>query len=197
MVACAAQSAYLEIAFQQFVDNHADSVLTSRDDGDARECLRQKAQLSENTAPWKKVSTLRKHLIIRRRIPLNLDDSPADVRSFDGKAIHVTAKVDDQLHSLSKFDVGLYGLRVDGVVEALLMVANRLDFLRLAVVDKLSVGLSPDISDDRLWLDRVSVLSDAFAAIVYKLRSHTCCNYGMLANDGARRVMIDMTFGCG
>ena len=153
MVACAAQSAYLEIAFQQFVDNHADSVLTSRDDGDARECLRQKAQLSENTAPWKKVSTLRKHLIIRRRIPLNLDDSPADVRSFDGKAIHVTAKVDDQLHSLSKFDVGLYGLRVDGVVEALLMVANRLDFLRLAVVDKLSVGLSPDISDDRLWLD--------------------------------------------
>jgi len=43
VVACAAQSAYLEIAFQQFVDNHADSVLTSRDDGDARERLRQKA----------------------------------------------------------------------------------------------------------------------------------------------------------
>ena len=40
---CAAQLAHLEIAFEKFVDNHADRVLTSRDDGDARERLRQKA----------------------------------------------------------------------------------------------------------------------------------------------------------
>ena len=100
----------------------------------------------------------------------------------------MTAKVDDQLRSLRKFDVGLYGPRVDGAVEALLMVADRLDLLRLTVVGV----LLPDISDDRLCLDRVSVLSDAFAAVVYNLRSHTLCNYGTLANDGARRVMIDM-----
>ena len=108
-----------------------------------------------------------------------------------GKTIHLTAKVDNQLRSLSKFDVGLYGPRVNGAVEALLMVADRLDLLRLAVVAVLSVGHSPEISDDRLWLDRVSVLSYAFAAVVYKLRSHNICNYGVLANDWARHVMID------
>ena len=43
VVACAAQSAHPEIASQQFVDNHADGVLTSRDDGDAgQKRLRQK-----------------------------------------------------------------------------------------------------------------------------------------------------------
>ena len=104
----------------------------------------------------------------------------------------MTEKADDQPRSLSKFDLGLYGPRVNGAVEALLMVADRLDLLRLAVVAVLSVGHSPEISDDRLWLDRVSVLSYAFAAVVYKLRSHTLCNLGMLANDGARCVMIDM-----
>ena len=192
VAACAAQSAHFEIAFQQFVDNHADRVHTSRDDGDARERLRQKAQLSENTVLWKKMSTVRKLWIIRGSMPPNLGDSPADLQPFVGEAIHVTARVDDQFRSLSKFDVGLYEPRVDGVVEALLVVADRLDLLRLAVVAVLSIGLSPEISDDRLCLDQVSVLSDALAAVVYKLRSHTLCNLGMLANDGARCVMIDM-----
>ena len=98
------------------------------------------------------------------------------------------AKVDDQLCSLRKFHAGLYGPRVGGAV----MVADRLDLCCVAVVAVLSVGLSPEVNDDRLGLDRVSVLSDAFAAVVYKLRSHTLCNYGMLANDRARRVMIDI-----
>ena len=80
------------------------------------------------------MSTVRNHWVIWGRIPPNLGDSPADLQSFVGEAIHVTAKVDDQLRSLSKFDVGLYGPRVDGAVEALLMVADRLDLLRLAVV---------------------------------------------------------------
>ena len=53
--ACAAQSAHLEIAFQLFVDNHADCALTSRDDGHSRERLRQRTQLSEDTARWKNV----------------------------------------------------------------------------------------------------------------------------------------------
>ena len=52
------------------------------------------------------------------------------------------------------------------------MVADRLDLLRLVVVAVLSVGHSPDISDDRLRLDRVSVLSETFAAVVCKLRSN-------------------------
>ena len=52
--ACAAQSAHLEIAFQLFVDNHADCALTSRDDGHSRERLRQRTQLSEDTALWKR-----------------------------------------------------------------------------------------------------------------------------------------------
>ena len=135
---------------------------------------------------------MRKRWVIRGRIPPHLDDRPADLQSFVGEAIHVTAKVDDQLRSVRKIDVGLYGLRVDSAVEALLVVADRLDLLRLTVVAVLSVRLSPEISDDRLCLDQVSVLSDALAAVVYKLRSHTLCNLGMLANDGARCVMIDM-----
>ena len=192
VAAFAAQSTHLEVAFQQFVDNHADRVLTSRNDGDARERPRQKAQMSEDTMRWKEVSTVRKRWVIRGRIPPNLDDRPADLQSFVGEAIHVTAKVDDQLRSVRKIDVGLYGLRVDSAVEALLVVADRLDLLRLTVVAVLSVRLSPEISDDRLCLDRVSVLSDAFAAVIYKLRLHTLCIHGMLAHDGARRVMVDM-----
>ena len=84
----------------------------------------------------------------------------------------MTTKVDDQLRSLRKFDVGLYVLRVDGAVDAMLIVADRLDLLRLVVVAVLSVGHSPDISDDRLRLDRVSVLSETFAAVVCNLRSN-------------------------
>ena len=54
VAACAAQPTHLEIAFQHFVNNHADCVLTSRDDRDARERWRQKAHLREDTALWKK-----------------------------------------------------------------------------------------------------------------------------------------------
>ena len=42
VAACAAQSAHLQVVFQQIVDNHADRVLTSRDDGDTRDRLHQR-----------------------------------------------------------------------------------------------------------------------------------------------------------
>ena len=41
VTASAAQSAHLEIAFQQFEDNHADCLFTLRDDGDACDRLLQ------------------------------------------------------------------------------------------------------------------------------------------------------------
>ena len=51
---CAAQSAHLEIVFQRFVDHHADRSLSSLNDEDVRKRLRQKAQLSEDTAHGKR-----------------------------------------------------------------------------------------------------------------------------------------------
>ena len=83
---------------------------------------------------WKKVDTARKLWIIRGITPPNLGDSPADLQSFVGEAIHVTANVASQLRYFSSFDVGAYGPRVDGPIGHSLMVADRLDLLRLAVV---------------------------------------------------------------
>ena len=92
---------------------------------------------------WDKVNTAGKLWIIRGRIPPNLGDSLADLQSFMGEAIHVSANVASQLRSFSSFDVGAYGPRVDGPIGHSLMVADRLKLLRLAVVEILSVGLSP------------------------------------------------------
>lgn len=64
------------------------------------------------------------------------------------------------------------------------MVADRLHLLRMTIVAVLSVGRSPDISEDSLCLDRVSVLNDAFSAVVYRLRSNTLSNYGMWVMTG-------------
>ena len=101
------------------------------------------------------MNTARKLWIIRGRIPPNLGDSPADLQSIVGEAIHVTANVASQRRSFSSFDVGAYGPRVDGPIGHSLMVADRLDVLRLAVVAILSVGLSPGVADDLPCLARV------------------------------------------
>ena len=60
----------------------------------------------------------------------------------------MTANVASQLRSFRSFDVGAYGPRVDGPIGHSLMVPDRLDLLRLAVVAILSVGLSPGVADD-------------------------------------------------
>ena len=136
--ACADQVANLDIIVRQFVENNSGRV-ASRDDGDAQEWQRQKAKLATETTTLNKVNTARKLWIIRGRIPPNLEDSPADLQSFVGEAIHVTANVASQLRSFSFFDVGA-GTRLDGPIGHFLMVADRLDLSRLAVVAILSVS---------------------------------------------------------
>ena len=97
--ACADQLANLDVILRQFTENNSGGTAASRDDGDAQERQRQKAQLTNDMATWKKVNTARKLWIIRGRIPPNLGNSPADLQSFVGEAIHVTANVAYQLRS--------------------------------------------------------------------------------------------------
>ena len=188
---CTDQVANLDIMVRQFMENNSGRV-ASRDDGDAQERQRQKAQLATELTTWNKVNTARKLWIIRGRIPPNLGDSPADLQSFVGEAIHVTASVASQLRSFSSFDVGAYGPRVDGPIGHSLMVADRLDLLRLAVVAILSVGLSPGVADDLPCLARVNALGDAFTVAVMGLRAHTFSNYSMLSVPEAHAVLCDM-----
>ena len=190
--ACADQVANLDIMVRQFVKNNSGRV-ASRDDGDAQERQRQKAQLATEMTTWNKVNTARKLWIIRGRIPPNLGDSPADLQAFVGEAIHVvTANVASQLRSFSSLDVGAYGPRVDGPIGHSLMVADRLDLLRLAVVAILSVGLSPGVADDLPCLTQVKALGDAFTVVVMGLRAHTFSNYSMLSVPEAHAVLCDM-----
>ena len=150
------------------MENNPDRV-AYRNDGDAQERQRQKAQLATEMANWNKVNIARKLWIIRGGIPPNLGDSPADLQSFVEEAIHVAANVASLLRSFSSFDVGAFGTHVHGPIGHSLMVADRLDFLRLAVVVILSVGLSPGVADDLLCLERVNALGDAFAVAVMGL----------------------------
>ena len=141
---------------------------------------------------WNKVNTAWKLWIIGRRIPPNLGDSAADLQSFVWEAIHVSANVASHLRSFSSFDVGAYGPRVDGTIGHSLMVADRLDHLRLAVVAILSVDLSPGVANDLLCLARVNALGDAFTVAVTGLRAHTFSNYSMLSVLEASAVLCDM-----
>ena len=161
------------------------------DDGDAQERQRQKAQLTDDMATWKKIYTARKLWIIRGRIPPNLEDSPADLQLFGGDAVHVTANGASQLRYFISFDVGAYGPRVDGPIGHPIMVADRLDLLRLAVVSILSVGLSTGVADDLPCLARVNVLGDEFSVTVTSLRAHTFSNYSMLSIPAAHGVLCD------
>ena len=103
----------------------------------------------------------------------------------------VTANVASQLRSFSSFDVGA-GTRVDGPIGHSLMVADRLDLSRLAVVAIISVGLSPGVADDVPCLARVNALGDAFRVAVMGLRAHTFSNYSMLSVPDADAVLCDM-----
>ena len=131
----------------QFVETNSGRV-ASPDDGDAQERDRQKAHLATEMTTWNKANTAWKLWIMRGRIPLILGDSPADLQSFVGEAIHVTGNFASQLWSSSSCDIGAYGPRVDGPIGHSLIVADRLDLLRLAVVAILSVCLSAGVADD-------------------------------------------------
>ena len=143
-------------------------------------------------ATWNKVNTARKLWIIRGRIPPNLGDFPADLQSFVAEVIHMTANFTSQLRSFSSFDVAAYGARLDGPIGHSLIVSDRLDLLRLAVVAILSVDLSPGVADDLPCLARVNALGDAFTVAVMGLRAHTFSNYSMLSVPNAHAVLYDM-----
>ena len=90
----------------------------------------------------------------------------------------MTANVASQRRTFSSFDDRAYGPRVDGSIEHSLMVGDRLDLLRLAVVAILSVGLSPGVTDDLPCLARVNALGPActhLQQLQYAVRSRSAC----------------------
>ena len=105
------------------------------------------------------------------------------------------ANVASQLRSFSSFDVEAYGPRVDRPNGHSLVVADRLDLLRLAVAAILFVGLSPGVADDLPCLARVSALGNAFTVAVMGLRAHTFSNYSMPSVPESHAVLCDMVNG--
>ena len=82
----------------------------------------------------------RKHWVLRGRIPPNIGDSAADIQPFVGEAVNVTTAVTTQLRAIIDFDVCAYGPRAEGMVDHPLMVADRLDFFRQALVGSCLLG---------------------------------------------------------
>ncbi|CAN0494248.1 unnamed protein product, partial [Laminaria digitata] len=72
------------------------------------------------------------------------------------------------------------------------MVADRLEFLRQALVAVLTVGLSADVADDRSCLARIASIDAAFVSASADLRRHTLCNGILLSGTAARAAMSDM-----
>ena len=60
-------------------------------------------------------------------MPPNLGESGADIQSFVGESVNVTAVVAAQLRAVSNFDVVVCVPRADRPVDHLVMVADRLD----------------------------------------------------------------------
>ena len=115
----------------------------------------------------------RKHWVLRGRIPPNIVDSAADIQSFVGEDVNLTTSVATQRRAISDFDVGAYRPRAEGMVEHLLMVADRLQFLRHALVAVLSGGFSLDSDGDRHCRQRVATIDAAFTTASDDLRRHT------------------------
>ena len=103
--ACTDQVANFDIMARQFIENNTGRV-ASRNDSDTLERQRQTAQLATEMTTWNKVNTARKLWIIGSRVPLNLGDSPADLQSLVGEAIHESANAASLLRSFTSFDVG-------------------------------------------------------------------------------------------
>ena len=97
-----------------------------------------------------------------------------------------------QLRAISDFDVRAYGPRAEGMVDHLLMVADRLDFLRQALVAVLSVGFSLDSDGDRHCRKRVATIDAAFTSASADLRRHTLSNIILLSGSAARATMSEM-----
>ena len=134
----------------------------------------------------------RKHWVLRGRIPPNIGDSAADIRSLVGEAVNVTTAVAAQLHAISDVNVRAYGPRAEGVVDHLLMVADRLGCLRHALVAVLSVGFSLDSDSVRHCRERVATIDAAFNSAFADLRRHTLGIISLLSCSAARAVMSEM-----
>ena len=134
---CAAQCAHLDIVLQQLVANQAVQGDVSRDHRDAPERLLHKSQLVDEAALRRK-SGPRRHWILRGRIPHVLGDSPGGIQAFVGESFNVTAWVDAQLRSVSAFDVTQFGPRMDRAPDCCLVVADRPELVRSALLWVLS-----------------------------------------------------------
>ena len=174
----------VEAMLQQLKGNFADRQPAPRGSGDARERHVQKSQLTDDSVLWKNMAS-RKHWALRGRIPPNIGDSAADIQSFIGEAVNVTTAVATQLRVISDFDVLAYGPRAEGMVNHLLMVADRLDFLRQALVAVLPVAFFIDSDGDRHRREKVATIDAAFTSASADLRRHTLSNIILLSDSAA------------
>lgn len=76
--------------------------------------------------------------------------------------------------------------------EGWILVADRLELLRTALLGLLSVGLLTVVPADRSRLDRVSTSGAVFTATSADLQFHTLNNYSSLSTAAARSVLFDM-----
>ena len=130
--------------------------------------------------------------MLRGRILPNIGDSAADIQSFVGEAVNATTSVAIQPRAIIDFDVRAYGPREEGIFDHLLMVADRLNFLRQALVAVLSVRFSLDSDGDRHCRERVATIDAAFTSASADLRRHTQSNIILLSVSAARAAMSVM-----
>ena len=190
MAGGASKTENVEAMLQQFIDNFVDREPALFDSGDARERHVQKSQLTDDTALWKKMAS-RKHWVLRGRIPSNIGDSAVDIQSLVGETVNVTTAVATQLRAIGDIDLRAYGSRAEGMVDHLLMVADRLGFLHQALVAVLSVGFSLDSDGDCHCRERVATINAAFTSSSADLRRHTLSNTIPFSASAARVVMSE------
>ena len=181
----------VEAMLQQLIENFADRQPAPRDSGVARERHVQKSQLSDDTALWENMAP-KKHWVLRGRIPPNIGDSAADIQSFVGEAANVTTAVATQLHAISDFDVHAYGPRAEGMVDHLVMVADRLDFLRQALCGDPVCWVFPRQRRRPPLPERVATIDADFTSASVDLRRHTLSNIILLSGSAAWAVMREM-----
>ena len=109
-----------------------------------------------------------------------------------GESVKVTSRVADQLRSPNGFDVAQFGPRSDVPVGDSIMIADRLELLRLAIVAVLSVGLASDVVEVSACLARLAALSASFTAAAAQLRTHVLNNYTNLSTPAARGIMLSL-----
>ena len=96
-----------------------------------------------------------------------------------------------QQRAISDFDVRAYELRAEGMVDHLLMGADRLDFLRHAYLAVVSVKVYLDNNGDRHCQERMATGDAAFTSASADLRRHTLSNTILLSISAARDVMSE------